>query len=441
MAQGPWCRNIGDRFIPTRAGNNWQIKFAMSTENSGGYRDGLVYPCLLKNELLGASIEDVKCQYDERRTLVPLRESNLFQYSLPNRRGSNTSSLACYSLSPVSAVSQKLLTSARKETKKISPKPFKVLDAPGLQDDFYLSLMDWSSQNILSVGLEGCVYLWSAFTSQVTMSFDLSSDGNYVTSVAWNKQGNHLAVGTTYGGVQVWDIVVNKQIKMMQGHGGRVGTLAWNENVLSSGSQDTLILQRDMRTPSLVAERRLVGHQQEVCGLKWSPDNKYLASGGNDNCLYIWDLCCLSPVQKYTKHLAAVKAIAWSPHHRGILASGGGTHDGCIRFWNTLTRQPVECVDTGSQVTNLAWSEFSSELVSTHGHPKNNIHVWKYPRLTQLANLTGHSSRVLHLAVSPDGEAIATGGADENVRIWNVFSRPCSEKEHRSVLSLYSGIR
>jgi hypothetical protein len=31
MDQGPRCRNIGDRYIPTRAGNNWQIKFAMIT--------------------------------------------------------------------------------------------------------------------------------------------------------------------------------------------------------------------------------------------------------------------------------------------------------------------------------------------------------------------------------------------------------------------------
>lgn len=64
--------------------------------------------------------------------------------------------------------------------------------------------------------------------------------------------------------MQVWDTVVNRQLKMMQGHAGRVGTLAWNGNILSSGSQDTFILQHDMRMPSLVAERRLVGHQEEV---------------------------------------------------------------------------------------------------------------------------------------------------------------------------------
>lgn len=63
-----------------------------------------------------------------------------------------------------------------------------VLDAPELQDDFYLNLVDWSSQNVLSVGLGSCVYLWSACTSQVTRLCDLSTDGNSVTSVSWNER-------------------------------------------------------------------------------------------------------------------------------------------------------------------------------------------------------------------------------------------------------------
>lgn len=42
-----------------------------------------------------------------------------------------------------------------------------VLDAPALQDDFYLNLVDWSSHNILSVGLGNCVYLWNACSSKV----------------------------------------------------------------------------------------------------------------------------------------------------------------------------------------------------------------------------------------------------------------------------------
>lgn len=231
------------------------------------------------------------------------------------------------------------------------------------------------------------------------------------------------------------------QINKLQGHSARVGALAWNGDILSSGSRDRLIMQRDTRTPALVSERRLGGHRQEVCGLKWSPDNQYLASGGNDNRLYVWNQHSLSPVQSYSEHMAAVKAIAWSPHHHGLLASGGGTADRCIRFWNTLTGQPMQCVDTGSQVCNLAWSKHSSELVSTHGYSQNQILVWKYPSLTQVAKLTGHSYRVLYLALSPDGEAIVTGAGDETLRFWNVFSKARSQKENKSVLNLFTNIR
>ncbi|XP_028134626.1 fizzy-related protein homolog isoform X1 [Diabrotica virgifera virgifera] len=445
-----------DRFIPYRANNNWETSFATipdpnkntqtgkkTRETGENARDSSVYNILLRNELLGENIEDVKSQCDERQALTPVKSRNLFKYGTPNKNEKTPikAQSSPYSLSPLSTSSQRLLRSPHKATRKISRIPFKVLDAPELQDDFYLNLVDWSVQNVLSVGLGSCVYLWSACTSQVTRLCDLSSDGNVVTSVAWSERGHLVAVGTHLGYVTVWDVAVNKQVNKLVGHSARVGALAWNGDVLSSGSRDRLILQRDTRTPQTVGERRLVGHRQEVCGLKWSPDNQYLASGGNDNRLYVWNMQSLSPVQTYTDHLAAVKAIAWSPHHHGLLASGGGTADRCIRFWNTLTGQPMQCVDTGSQVCNLAWSKHSSELVSTHGYSQNQILVWKYPSLTQVAKLTGHSYRVLYLALSPDGEAIVTGAGDETLRFWNVFSKARSQKETRSVLSLYTGIR
>lgn len=47
----------------------------------------------------------------------------------------------------------------------MSKVPFKVLDAPQLQDDFYLNLVDWSSTNVLAVGLLDAVYIWSACTN------------------------------------------------------------------------------------------------------------------------------------------------------------------------------------------------------------------------------------------------------------------------------------
>ena len=116
-----------------------------------------------------------------------------------------------------------------------------------------------------------------------------------------------------------------KVIKTLYGHDGRICAIAWNSNFLSTGSRDKSILHRDLRTHSNY-EAKLTGHRQEVCGLKWSFDEQQLASGGNDNKLLIWSAQnAHEPLARFSQHQAAVKAIAWSPHKHGLLASGGGT--------------------------------------------------------------------------------------------------------------------
>jgi len=57
----------------------------------------------------------------------------------------------------------------------------------------------------------------------------------------------------------------------------------------------------------------------------------------------------------------------------------------------------MHSIDAGSQVCNVLWSKHSNELVSTHGYSQNQIIVWQYPGLQQVARLTGHSYRVLYL--------------------------------------------
>jgi len=41
--------------------------------------------------------------------------------------------------------------------------------------------------------------------------------------------------------------------------------------------------------------------------------------------------------------------------------------------------------------------------------------------MKKIQTLTGHTSRVLYLGMSPDGENIVTGAGDETLRFWNVF--------------------
>ena len=479
-AQSTMDYGVSDRFIPSRATSSFNVNLWTNSNHSfanatnGNPTDGNTSPddadesdetaaanptttaapsqqtllnSLLRTELLREndvpsmppSMPRSPPRSHTTATTMPLSDAGSnFRYTSPRQVYQQnvfdeaigpTAVVNSFSLMPAaSAASQRLLAVPSKRKRRISKVPFKVLDAPALQDDFYLNLVDWSSQNVLAVGLGSCVYLWSACTSKVTKLCDLAGAEDLVTSVNWAQHGTHLAVGTNRGEVQLWDTIKCRKVRTMAGHNARVGALAWTGPTLASGSRDRLVYLRDVRTQAQFTHQ-LNHHKQEVCGLKWSYDSpSFLASGGNDNKLVVLDSRNpAAPIHEFAEHTAAVKAIAWSPHQHGLLASGGGTADRCIRFFNTLSGASLNKIDTGSQVCNLAWSHNVNEIVSTHGYSLNQIVVWRYPSMTKVATLTGHTYRVLYLSVSPDGSTIVTGAGDETLRFWQVFPGPRSD--------------
>jgi len=316
-----------------------------------------------------------------------------------------------------------------KSSRHIQSAPVRILDAPELMDDYYLNLLSWSSSNSLAVALSQSVYIWDAATGAIKELLNLPDADDYVSSVSFIPQGgNHLAVGTAGNVIQLWDVEAGKQVRTLRGHSARVGALAWNNHMLTSGSRDNSILNHDVRIQNNIIGT-MTSHTQEVCGLSWSPDGSYLASGANDNTLCIYDAAATTSTQTagqprhmLTDHQAAVKALAWSPHERNLLASGGGTADRCIKFWNASSGSLINSVDTGSQVCALQWSPFEKEILSSHGFAENQLCLWKYPSMARTKELKGHTSRVLHMAVSPDGSLVCSGAADETLRFWNVFA-------------------
>ncbi|OMH81595.1 WD repeat-containing protein slp1 [Zancudomyces culisetae] len=295
-----------------------------------------------------------------------------------------------------------------------------VLDAPGLVDDYYLNLLDWSVDNMLAIGLERNVYLWDASSGEVTSLCETSGPSNTVCSLQWTNDGEYLAVGNSEGVIELWDVNNKKKMRSMKGRLTRVGVLSWNNHILSSGGQDGCIWNHDVRVAKhKVAE--LVSHTGEVCGLKWREDGGLLASGGNDNMVNVWDI--RSSVPRFTKsdHTAAVKAIAWSPHQPNVLATGGGSNDKFIRFWNTTTAAQLGNINTGSQVTSLVWSKHYKEIASTHGYPDNVVTLWSYPDLSKIIDIPAHDTRILHSSISPDGQVLATLASDENLKFWRLF--------------------
>ncbi len=328
--------------------------------------------------------------------------------------------------------------SSLRSYRHIPSAPERILDAPDLLDDYYLNIMDWGASNILAIALTQTLYLWNAATGDITELMSVPDADDYITSVQWIQDtGSHLAIGTASAQTQLWDVAAQKQVRSMGGHSARVSALSWNRHILSSGSRDSTIVHHDVRVQQHHVAT-LVGHEQEVCGLSWSPDGSILASGGNDNLLCLWDGSStagaragqhVAPRYKLAEHQAAVKALAWCPFERNILATGGGTADRCIKFWNGGNGALLNSVDTGSQVCSLLWSKHEKELLSSHGFSENQLCLWKYPSMVKVKELTGHTSRVLHLAQSPDGASVVSAAPDETIRFWNIFAPAAAGKK------------
>ena len=334
--------------------------------------------------------------------------------------------------------------------RKIPSTPARILDAPDLVDDYYLNLISWGQDNVLAVALAHCVYLWNASTGDIQHLTTIHGPDDYVTSVSWCTMPGHskyIAIGTNSNTVQLWDAQAMRKVRTLYGHTGRVSSIAWNQHWLTSGGRDSLILQHDVRSAMhLVSTYR--GHEQEVCGLKWNEEGSTLASGGNENYLCVWDSAMsasqrhrrnssssfaseMAPRLLLTQHKAAVKALDWCPFHRGLLASGGGTADRTIKFWNSNSGAMLNSIDTGSQVCSVLWSKHQRELCSSHGFSENQLILWKYgsgTNLTKVKEFTGHTSRVLSLACSPDGSTVVSAAGDETLRFWNIFGAPRSRR-------------
>lgn len=322
--------------------------------------------------------------------------------------------------------SSKNAPSAKKATRVIPSQPEKILDAPDLTVDWYLNLMSWGSNNVLAVALKSVVYLWNASSGDIKCLLQLPEEEK-VTSLSWIQDGHQLAVGNTLNNVEIWDAETSSRLRKMAGHSQRISSLDWNNHTLSSGSKSGLIFHHDVR----IAQHHvgtLNGHTgHEICGLKWSPDGKYIASGSNDNYVNIWsgsditlDAENVTPMRSLG-HTAAVKAISWCPWKSHLVATGAGTADRHLRVWNSSNGNCLYSVDTRSQISGLEWNEEYQELVTAHGYQNNEINIWKFPTMKKIGELRGHTHRILNLSMSPDKSTVVSLSADETLRFWECF--------------------
>ena len=105
--------------------------------------------------------------------------------------------------------------------------PFRVLDAPGIVDDFYSSIMDWNARrNLIGVALTDRLYLYHPESAAITPLIGGEGDGDgddnaqrrrpraVMTAVKMAPSGEAVAVGTDDGVVTVWDIDKERAVQV-----------------------------------------------------------------------------------------------------------------------------------------------------------------------------------------------------------------------------------
>jgi eukaryotic-like serine/threonine-protein kinase len=224
-------------------------------------------------------------------------------------------------------------------------------------------------------------------------------------------------------------IADNHPLLVYLGHTAGVTAVAWSPDgkYIASGGNDHTIRIWNAKTG---ADRLILhGLSGGVPAISWSPDSTLIASatsgpsvsGGppaSGNAVQVWNATTGKSVYIYQGHTNGITDIAWSPTDNRIASS---STDYTVQIWDATTGQHPLIYRTHSwYVWTLAWSPDGKRLAS--GEPDGTIQVWDAATGQTFLFFRGHTAAVEAVAWSPDGKYIASASDDYTVRIWNSAS-------------------
>lgn len=293
--------------------------------------------------------------------------------------------------------------------------PMRMIECTSISDDFYSNLIDWSGHYIY-YSVENTIYGYNFYTETCQKIFH--SPSYNVTSVKCHLQNSVLCIGTSSGLLYLVDIGTGRSSRHLH-HKSRIGVLElYNSNIIT-GSRDRKSKVIDLRIKMPVA--CLGSHFQEVCGLSLNSDSSFLASGGNDNKVFVFDMreSCM-PFATLGAHHAAVKALSWCPNSSNQLITGGGTADKTIKHWDLSKTTPlVRSYDFESQICNLKWLR-NNKILSTFGYSNDDIKLLHHFKPEKCYR--GHKNRVIHFSVDESERFFVSGSSDSTIRFWSIDS-------------------
>jgi len=294
-----------------------------------------------------------------------------------------------------------------------------------------LRTLDEHKCRVLSVdsSSDGCVFISSSENKMVKI-WDannykcirtIQAYNNQVKSIALDSTGHILAVSSEDRRIRIWNISSPHETLLKE-----IPTSSWiwavafssNNELLAGGEGKVVHLWSAVDYRYIFS---LQGHTGRVFSVAFSQDNKLLASGSEDGTIRLWSLEKRRCIKRLEGHKSWVWSIAISSDG-STLASG--SYDCTVRLWDIQTGQCNAVLQKHNGiVTSVAFSP-DGDLVATGGDDQC-IHLWNVQTGEWLKTLRGHTGRVWSVGFSFDGETLISGSEDQTIRVWNTRTGVC----------------
>jgi WD40 repeat protein len=201
---------------------------------------------------------------------------------------------------------------------------------------------------------------------------------------------------------------------------GRAFNLFGSNNPVEAQPSDVIL--RDLTTgePGMT----LKGSDYDLYAVAYSPDGRWLASGGLDTIVKIWDAKTGREVRALGRVRWPIRGLAFSPDSRLLAAACGERWNNVasdVRLWEAATGKEEAVLKTRSPAEAVAFSPDGKMLAA--GLVNADIELWDVATRQSQGQLQAHVQAVWALTFSPDGRRLASLGLDNRLRLWNLATR------------------